>query len=357
LPRHPPSRQDALSCIDRVLEYALGRDSVRIFFGYLQRHFGLAREQILQDPERFFDCLEQVFGSCTVLLLKTMQREFVLGLDADEDTEVMDHFAEALTERILPPVGPSHRPKTTSLTEALEGFLGLKSGRLHFTGLLIGPPGSGKSVICKQLAFEHLERGGNVFFVLTDARPAKVLEEMARFGWRVEKYVGRQLRFVDLCSWQIDGKTNFEETEYGFRACPLNEMDLKIAARQILDQAKEVHAKVIVDSLTSIMSQMSNARSFIRAFNTLTQEMNDGMASLDSGVHSREDETYMRQCHSVNSELKMETEPSLKRYMRISRFEHGPHPEDLIPFTITSEGAELEFPHGLALGGFRHKVM
>jgi len=54
--------------IDQVLEDLLGRKAKEAVYDYLERNYSLARDDIPQDTEKFFDLAEETFGKGSITI-------------------------------------------------------------------------------------------------------------------------------------------------------------------------------------------------------------------------------------------------------------------------------------------------
>lgn len=232
----------------------------------------------------------------------------------------------------------------TSLAQTLRHILKIEASKARFIALFIGQPGSGKSVISKHLAFDYLQGGQNVLYVTTERSPTQIVERMKPFGWNVESYVGKQLKFADLYSWQIDGENAFKETPYGFRVCPLNQTELQLTTRHIIEHIGTNIGRVVFDSLTTLTSLIGEqqATRFVQVLNARIRETAAGCATLTAGVHSENFQTHMHSAYDLIFELKIEAKEMVQRYMRVVKFAEGPHPPDWIRFSITDRGIVLD---------------
>jgi len=226
-----------------------------------------------------------------------------------------------------------------TLADTLGNILKITASSSHFVALFIGPPGSGKSVICEQLAYNYLSGGQKVIYMATERSPSQILERMKRFGWDVRKFVGEKLRFADLYSWQLDGNQRSEENERGFRVCPLNATDLQLSTRPIQEHAED-GGRVVFDSLTTLTSLIGEkqATGFVQTLNARIRESAAGLAVLTSGVHSEGFQIHMHSCYDLIFELTFQVKDKVQRYLRIEKFAEGEHPAEWIPFTITDKG-------------------
>ena len=123
-----------------------------------------------------------------------------------------------------------------ALTSTFRRLLGIRDSDPHILGLYVGPPGSGRSVLCKQYTYELLRSGRKVIYMSTERSSKDIVERMSVHGWNVEPYLRSNLRLVDLYSWLEDGNQSYVETEFGSRLCPLNITDLQLAIGKLYNE-------------------------------------------------------------------------------------------------------------------------
>jgi KaiC/GvpD/RAD55 family RecA-like ATPase len=71
------------------------------------------------------------------------------------------------------------------LAPAMREILKIRDPNPHISGLYVGPPGSGRSVLCKQYAYELLTTGRRAIYMSTARSSADILERMRGHGWDV----------------------------------------------------------------------------------------------------------------------------------------------------------------------------
>ncbi len=234
---------------------------------------------------------------------------------------------------------------TTSLAQTLRKILSIDASKAHFVALFIGPPGSGKSVISKQLTYDYLTANQNVLYVNTERSPFQIVDRMKGFGWNVESYVGDKLMFADLYSWQVDGNNNFEDEDYGFRVCPLSEMDFMLATRKMQEHIEHSNGRVVFDSLTTLTSLIGEEKAtrVAQTLNARIRASGAGLSTLTSGVHSNGFQTHMHSVYDLIFNLKIESEDKVQRFLRIEKHSEGAKPHHWIPFEIASNGILLDY--------------
>lgn len=239
-----------------------------------------------------------------------------------------------------------HRAEARSgLTTVLRNLVSMQTSD-RFVALIAGPPGSGKSVTCKQLAYEYVTEGDNVLYITTERSPAEIVARMKKHGWDVQKYVTKgTLFFADLYSWQVDGDQTYEKTPFGSRLCPLNGAELQMGIQNTLDQIGGTGLRrIIADSLTTFTSLVGEATATraIRILGSRIRQVGAGVGVITSGVHSDQFQTEMRSFFDLVFETKIELGEKIQRYFRISKYTEGGHPGTWIPFAISDRGIRVE---------------
>ncbi len=76
------------------------------------------------------------------------------------------------------------------IPSGIKGFDKLIEGGIEkdSINLVVGDSGSGKSIFSMQFLVEGLKRGEKCLFVTFEEKKKEVYEDMARFGWDLEKY-------------------------------------------------------------------------------------------------------------------------------------------------------------------------
>jgi len=216
----------------------------------------------------------------------------------------------------------------------------------HIISLIVGPPGSGKSVFARQLAYELASEGGAILYLSTDRSAQEIVSRMNRQGWSTERFLTEgRFRLVDLYSWQVDGNERYEETPYGWRLCPVNTVDLQRGIQIMLDRINAPGLRrVIADSLTTLTSMIGEKTAIktVRTIGSRVREVGGGVGTLCSAVHSESFQTEMATIFDLIIELRIDaTKNALQRSFRVAKYTEGSQPDSSIPFTITDQGIEI----------------
>jgi len=139
--------------------------------------------------------------------------------------------------------------------DALDEILGGGIPRPS-ANLIIGPKGSGKSVLIKEIAVKMLERGVAVSYYTIDNPASEVKSELQDLGVNTEEYEGRDLLFfVDVFSKAVENiggsYSNYEPTESvlqsGLQFSDLVDMGRRFTLKNM---KRKIDEFVIMDSLT-----------------------------------------------------------------------------------------------------------
>lgn len=207
--------------------------------------------------------------------------------------------------------------------------------------LLIGPPGSGKTVFCKQFIYSGLLKGQSAILVLTDEPPTSVMQSMKNLGFDTPSFKDK-VGVIDCYSWRTEGRPTF-----GYYVSNPGEL---VEMSSIIDQAKQGLAgfRFVLDSLTTltINSGMDTMPAFLQKLVARIRESNGlGIIILDRGVHSEQFENYVKAICDGVFEMAVETvEGGLVRKFRVYSLREATHSTDWIPFRITDKGIVIELP-------------
>ncbi|MGQ9719273.1 MAG: RAD55 family ATPase [Nitrososphaerales archaeon] len=205
--------------------------------------------------------------------------------------------------------------------------------------LLIGPPGSGKTVFCKQFIYSGLLKGEPALIVLTDEPPSKLQDGMKNLGLDITPF-SDLIRVVDCYSW----RTGTEPTsDYYVRDMGVvNEVSIAIdKARQGLR-----NCRFVLDSVTNLTMNcgVDPMPRFLQVLSARISEIGGlGILVLDSGVHSEKYENCLKSICDGIFEMSVETvRDALIRKFRIYSLKGVSHSTDWIQFRITNRGIVFE---------------
>ena len=201
---------------------------------------------------------------------------------------------------------------------------------LGATVLIVGPPGSGKTILSQQLIYNALKRGTSAIFVGTKSQVSLIRSQQKLFSWNIKKFME---------------KDAFAAVEIGDAADPT---ELNISLTQAISECSAPLSLVGVDSLTVLMVGMEE-RKTMKFTEALSRKLQDQKVSLLLlATPTKETEDFLTKMKSLVSsviEIKLEERGTIRRYMRIFKYSERKHSTQWFPFEITDEG--IEFPSSL----------
>ena len=193
--------------------------------------------------------------------------------------------------------------------------------------LIVGPPGSGKTILSQQLMYQILRRRMSAICIAPKSQIAPVTLQKKIFNWNVAPYMKN---------------SQFEVVEIGDVADPT---ELNISLTQAIKTSRRPLSLVVVDSLTVLMVGMEE-RKIMKFTEALTRKLQDQNVSLVLlATPTKETEDFLTKMKSLASsviEIKLEERGTIRRLMRIFKFQDMKHSTQWYPFEITNAG--IQFP-------------
>jgi KaiC/GvpD/RAD55 family RecA-like ATPase len=116
--------------------------------------------------------------------------------------------------------------------------------------VLVGPPGSGKTSFCLQLAHEAVKNRLDALYLSTENTPLTIIQQARGFGIPlIDQPEKNQIQFIDAYSWRIGMRKDPFSSGRISNPGNLNEVNLIVT-----DQAKLLKPKsiVIIDSVSGL---------------------------------------------------------------------------------------------------------
>lgn len=230
------------------------------------------------------------------------------------------------------------------LDELLKG--GFPKGRCI---LLVGGPGSGKTVFAMQFLKAGAEAGEEGLYVTLDEKPEQVKAEMASFGWDIDRLEREGKLFIlDATPFRRPRGLEQAGVSEGFVFVP--RLTLRGLVRTIKKMVREEGIqRVAVDPITAMTLRYEEAhrrrRAFLAFFEALgetgctslvTSELRTGMLKRSFQL-----EEFLSQgvilLHTVIHE------GDVVRAIQVEKMRGMEHDSQLRPYRITSSGIEV-FP-------------
>lgn len=192
--------------------------------------------------------------------------------------------------------------------------------------LIVGPPGSGKTILSQQLMYQALKKRKSVICIASKSQINLISSQEKLFTWSIAPYLE---------------KKQFAVVEIGDVTDPT---ELNISLTQAIRKTKKPLSFVIVDSLTILMVGMEERKvmKFTEALNRKLQDQNVSLILLTTPTKETGDFlTKMKSLVSSVIEIKLEERGALRRYMRIFKFLERKHSTQWYPFEITDNGIQF----------------
>ncbi|HID18231.1 TPA: AAA family ATPase [Candidatus Bathyarchaeota archaeon] len=207
--------------------------------------------------------------------------------------------------------------------------------------LILGDGGTGKSILCKQFAYQGLIRGEHCIYVAIDESPDEIIESMKKFNWNLEAHLKeRRFKILSVAPAELSN---------------INALNLKLA-EAFSKTGGTVPARVIIDSLTALCSTVDRPTVIIDFIRLLGRKVKN-FGSLCFYTLNRQgfDTRLIELIKDVSDgviELKLEEEERhLKHYLRIFKMKGVNHSRKWIPYTIDQyQGLRFYVPRVLLIG-------
>jgi KaiC/GvpD/RAD55 family RecA-like ATPase len=192
--------------------------------------------------------------------------------------------------------------------------------------LIVGPPGSGKTILSQQLILQVLRRRMSAIFIAPKSQISPIVSQKKLFSWNVASFMKND---------------QFTTVEIGDVADPT---ELNISLTQAIKTSRRPLSLVVVDSLTVLMVGMEERKimKFAEALTRKLQDQNVGLLLLITPTKETDDFlTKMKSLASSVIEIKLEERGTIRRYIRIFKFQERKHSTQWFPFEITDQGIQF----------------
>ncbi len=215
------------------------------------------------------------------------------------------------------------------LDELLDG--GIPKGS---TVLLIGPPGTGKTVFCQQFIAKGLENNQGGLFIAMDNPPEEIVENAKDFGW---DFKGKDnFIIMDVYSWKLGEEISGKYAVQG--PSDLNQLNMTLS--DALRDLNGVQKRVIMDSASSLtfFTDINSTVRFLQVVSAKTKS-NGGifLLTVEDGVHDEHDLSTLN--YVADGVIKMKREDG-KSYFSVPRMTKTSNKEGWEEYEITEKGIE-----------------
>ena len=121
-----------------------------------------------------------------------------------------------------------------------------------FSVMIIGATGSGKSVLCQQLAYNFLTRGKSCIYITYDCFPDEVRKNMKKLHWDTSTYEQKgAFKFID-CYSQAAGVVSREDYQLKH---PNSLSELSVAISTAMEMGEQKSTIVVLDSTAPLFTR------------------------------------------------------------------------------------------------------
>lgn len=223
-------------------------------------------------------------------------------------------------------------------------FSGFPAGRVI---LIVGGPGTGKTILGAQFLLAGFERGEAGVFVSLDESKQHFYSEMGKFDWNLEKYEkDKKLLFVDASPIRhLPAEVTIGKAAIGKR-----DFSMLSLIEGINSAVREIKAnRVVVDPIASLIFQYPDAIQRRTALLDLNEALANTRATCilttelkSIGVERRVQlEEYL--AHGVIIMQTMQVGRSFVRVMQVEKMRESDADTQPRPYRISSKGIEV-FP-------------
>ncbi len=204
------------------------------------------------------------------------------------------------------------------------------------TILLVGAPGTCKTIFINQFVDKGLQEKETVLYITTDHSPREIKEMAIEFSHNFKANENKRLIFLDAYSW----RTNEEKSKFAVTGLTdLNQMNITLSDALVF--LGPVKKRIVIDSISS-MILYTDADSVARFLQTVSAKSKASdsclVMTIEEGVHDKKTINMLNFVSDGCIKLK---EEDGKRFLKIIKMSQTKHPLDWIPFDIFGEGIDL----------------
>lgn len=222
------------------------------------------------------------------------------------------------------------RTGITGLDKILNG--GFPKGS---TVMVLGAPGTGKTVFCQQFLSKGVREGQGSLFITLDNHPDEILENSKDFGWNLDSR--ENFLIMDVYSWKLGEEITGKYTIRG--PSDLNQLNMTLS--DALNDLGKDDKRLAMDSASSLTfyTDINSTVRFLQVVSAKTK-YNNGVFVLTvaEGVHDEHGVSTLNYVADGVIRLKKENN---KMYLKIPRMAKTSVKEEWHEFKITKTGIEI----------------
>ena len=212
--------------------------------------------------------------------------------------------------------------------------------------LIAGGPGTGKSILCRQICFNLVKKGKKCMYVSFEENKERIIKSMENFGWDVKKYIENGTLLIQKINPLDILKMKFGSLGGSGSA---TELSYKIKPLVI---PKEFQPEIIaVDSLSAIIAASvtkdKNYRVYLQQLFSFFEET--GSTSLliteTDPIPTRYSETGIEEflADGIIVLYNIQKKDTRKNAIEILKMRYGAHQKKIVLMEITKQGIKI-FP-------------
>jgi KaiC/GvpD/RAD55 family RecA-like ATPase len=206
------------------------------------------------------------------------------------------------------------------------------------TVLILGNPGSGKSILCQYLAYRFLSEGKACVFISYDEMPAELRKRSQSFNLEMSKFEQDHMFSIVDC-YSSRAKVASQEKYYVEQ--PFSLTDLSITISTVLEDMQDKSKVLFLDSGTSLFTKLEFPRvmRFLQDRSAKIKANGDlFIFTLGKGIIAQSFANQLEEAVDGIIELDFaETQGKRSRRMRIKKLRGQGHLDEWATFTIDAK--------------------
>ncbi len=221
--------------------------------------------------------------------------------------------------------------KSTSGFEYIEEMMGGPIPRASSV-LILGDPGSGKSILSYQFLYDELENGHYCALLSYDVFPEDIQARMKEFGWEITSHLRKnRLKIVD-CYSGLAGEGE------GAIKDPSDLTELNIRVTSLISRAKGAPVTLLLDSLTPIFNGVEGKQAVLFLQTVAAKIKKTGGIFYMTGSSGAIPNEFMSKIRSMVDGLielsLVRDHRKISRYLTVVKMERRSLSAEAVPFTI-----------------------
>jgi len=212
--------------------------------------------------------------------------------------------------------------------------------------LIAGGPGTGKSILCRQICFNLVKKGKKCMYVSFEENKERIIKSMENFGWDVKKYIENGTLLI-----QKINPLDILRMKFGSLGGSGSATELSYKIKPLVIP-KEFQPEIIaVDSLSAIIAASvtkdKNYRVYLQQLFSFFEET--GSTSLliteTDPIPTRYSETGIEEflADGIIVLYNIQKKDTRKNAIEILKMRYGAHQKKIVLMEITKQGIKI-FP-------------